>query len=96
MEYPRCVADIQKALEAGDAGALSRAAHALKGAIGLFSALGYDAARRLELIGHQGDLGDAPAAVRLLETELARLLPLVRQLADVDGGTYQEDSWRLR
>jgi CheY-like chemotaxis protein len=96
MEYPRCLADVRAALAGADAQALSRAAHALKGSIGLFSALGYDAARRLELIGHQGALGDAPGALQLLETELARLLPLVRQLADVDGGTYREDSWRLR
>lgn len=96
MEYPRCLADIRAALEGPDAQALGRAAHALKGSIGLFSALGYDAARRLELVGHQGALGDAPGALQLLETELARLLPLVRQLADVDGGTYREDSWRLR
>jgi hypothetical protein len=75
---------------------VSRAAHALKGSIGLFSALGYDAALRLELIGHQGALGDAPDALQVLETQLEKLLPLVRQLADVDGGTYREDSWRLR
>ena len=48
------------------------------------------------MIGHHGALGDAPGDLQLLETELARLQPLVRQLADVDGGTYREDSWRLR
>jgi PAS domain S-box-containing protein len=96
MEYPRCLGDLRAALGTGDAAAVTRAAHALKGSIGLFGALGYDAARRLELIGQQGALAEAPGALRLLETELSRLLPMVNELADMDGGTYKEDSWRLR
>jgi PAS domain S-box-containing protein len=84
-EYPRGVADARAALDAGDPAGVSRAAHTLKGTIGLFSAIGYDAARRLELIGQQGALADAPGALRLLETELEGLLPLIRKLAALDA-----------
>ena len=80
-EYPRWVAELHGALDAGDPKGVSRVAHTLRGSIGLFSAIGYDAARRLELIGLQGALADAPAALQLLEAELARLLPMVRKLA---------------
>ena len=81
VEYPRCVLDLRAALEAGDPEGVSRAARALKGSIGLFSAVGHDAAQRLEVIGHQGALADAAGALELLERELARLLPTVHELA---------------
>src|SRR5437667_6551080 len=81
VEYPRCVLDLRAALEAGDPEGVSRAARALKGSIGLFSAVGRDAAQRLEVIGHQGALADAAGALELLERELARLLPTVHELA---------------
>ena len=82
VEYPRCVLDLRAALEAGDPEGVSRAARALKGSIGLFSAVGHDAAQRLEVIGHQGALADAAGALELLERELARLLPTIHELAD--------------
>ena len=81
-EFPRCLADLRAALAADDAEGVSRAARTLKGSIGLFSAVGYDAARRLEVIGHQGPLADAAGALELLEGELTGLLPTIRKLAD--------------
>jgi two-component system, sensor histidine kinase and response regulator len=60
-EYPRGLADLRAALAAGDADGLRRAARTLKGSIGLFRAVGHGAARRLEVIGEHGAVGEAPA-----------------------------------
>jgi len=64
MESPRYLRDLHAALDAGDAADLHRAANATQGVVGLLSAIGYDAARRLELIAHEGALADAPGRAR--------------------------------
>jgi two-component system sensor histidine kinase/response regulator len=82
-DCPRMLAEIHAAAAQRNAAALERAAHALKGAAGNFAAKrAVEAARRLELMGHSGDLADAPAACAALEQELDRLLPMLAELEE--------------
>ena len=70
-DCPRMVADVKNAIESKDAEALKLAAHALKGSVANFAAApAVDAARRLEVMGKDGDLSGAPAALRELQTAL--------------------------
>jgi two-component system, sensor histidine kinase and response regulator len=80
-DCPRMLAEIQTAAAAGNAAALERTAHALKGCAGNFAAQRtVELARRLEMMGRDGDLLDAPAACAELEQEIARLLPTLEAL----------------
>jgi HPt (histidine-containing phosphotransfer) domain-containing protein len=59
------LAGVDKAVRAGDAVALQRAAHSLKGAAGAVGGrASFDAALRLEKLGAAADLADAAAAAR--------------------------------
>ena len=70
----RLVHDIETALTAGDPEALSNAAHALKGAVSNFCAPRARAsAERLEHLGRDKRLDEAPAALDTLRSELAAL-----------------------
>lgn len=72
-ECPKLVFEIRTAIASGDAGALERAAHTLKGSVSNFAAQpASEAARRLELIGRTGHLQEAPEACGALETEIER------------------------
>jgi signal transduction histidine kinase/HPt (histidine-containing phosphotransfer) domain-containing protein/ActR/RegA family two-component response regulator len=74
-DAPRQAAAARAALAAGDAKALQRAAHTLKGGAGTFAAAGtVVAASRLEEIGKGGRLDGAADALAALEAELARLV----------------------
>lgn len=71
---PRLLAAIRQAVADGDAAALSREAHTLKGMVGNFCAgPAGEAARQLETLGREGRLADAPSALAILERELSRL-----------------------
>src|SRR5262249_53755266 len=75
-ERPRLLADIRHALERGDAAAVSRAAHSLKGALSTLCAQGaLPIAQRLEEAGARGDIGPARAAFEELEHEMGLLEP---------------------
>jgi two-component system sensor histidine kinase/response regulator len=64
-------AEIQSALLEGSAERLSRAAHTLKGMVGFFgSPRALQSAIRLESVGKQGQLADAPAAFQDLKREI--------------------------
>jgi len=66
---------IRAGVEAGDATAVKRAAHTLKGSSGCVGGLQVSAAAaRLEALGTAGDLTDAAASVETLSSELDRLL----------------------
>jgi len=81
-ECPRLVAEVGEAVQAGNAARLRNAAHGLKGAVDNFGArLAYEAALKLELLGRSGTLEGAPAAFAELQEELARLQPLLYELA---------------
>jgi PAS domain S-box-containing protein len=81
-ECPKEVAKVRAALESGDAVGLRRAAHTLKGTIGIFGRReAYAAAERLEALGRRGDLAAAVPALTALEGALARLNPALSALA---------------
>jgi HPt (histidine-containing phosphotransfer) domain-containing protein len=78
---PDQMGDIRAALGAGDAKALERAAHTLKGCVCNFGAdAAYERARNLEMIGRAGDLKPAQAAFRELESAIERLYPALAEL----------------
>ena len=80
-EWPRLLGDVRVAVEAGDARALDRAAHAIKGRLANFRArAASDAAQRLEALGKEGRVADAPAALKALETSLEALVPALAEL----------------
>jgi two-component system, sensor histidine kinase and response regulator len=73
-ECPRLLGAVRAAVQEKDARRLERAAHALKGSVGLLHARrATEAAPRLELLGQGGDLGKAGEALAELEDALARL-----------------------
>jgi len=73
QEGARMLGEVRAAITQGDAGALRRAAHSLKGSAGSVGArLTVEAAQRLETIGTQGDLAEAATALTDLERELDR------------------------
>jgi two-component system sensor histidine kinase/response regulator len=81
-ECPKMIADLRDAIARCDASTLEREAHKFKGALGALSAQpAAEAARKLELIAHRGDLAEATEACRLLEAELTRLEPELESLA---------------
>ncbi len=74
-DYPRQVQMGREALAAGDAGAVRRIGHALKGAL---SNLGATSAAQLgmsiEAMGKAGELAEAPAALRELEALMGQVV----------------------
>ncbi len=73
-DYPRLLEEINEAIVRGDSQALARAAHSLKGAVGVFAAQGaFAAALTLEQMGRTGDLTQAEEAYASLERELEAL-----------------------
>lgn len=83
---PRQVEAIAAALEHGDPGALQRAAHQLKGAVGNFAA---DRARRwadeLEQMGREGRLAETAPAFAALKQEIEALRAALKDLAQRHG-----------
>lgn len=73
-DTPRLIAELRTAIDVGDTAAVRRSAHGLKGAAGYVGGIAAaEAAHRLELIGAQGDLRAAPAALTALVHEIDRL-----------------------
>ena len=80
-DCPQRLAEIKEAIRSGDAGALWRAAHTLKGSVGNFAANNaFAAAQRLEIVGREGDLNTASDACVILESELALASEELRKL----------------
>jgi CheY-like chemotaxis protein len=68
------IAKLREGVVRGDAGAVAKAAHTLKGCVGYFGAKrAFDAAYRLELIGKNGTWTEAEAAQLELEREFKAL-----------------------
>jgi HPt (histidine-containing phosphotransfer) domain-containing protein len=70
----RLLGEMDAALAAGDATALRKAAHTLKGAVSNFCARrAHAASQALEFCGRDGRLEDAPALLDALRSELAQV-----------------------
>ncbi len=77
---PQWLQDIGQAVQGGDAQALTRAAHALKGASANLSAREISRlALDLEQLGRRGDLAGAPAVYQRLQEAVDRFLVLLDQ-----------------
>ena len=73
-EIPRLMSETQAPIARGDAQALERVAHTLKGCVGNFGAKGaYDLALKLETMGRGGNLSGAKGTYATLEAEITRL-----------------------
>lgn len=80
-QAPHNLADIQAALAAGDAGAVARAAHFLKGAVLQFSSPAlYEPLKELEALGRAGSLESAGAVYGRVESGLRQLLGILQAL----------------
>jgi two-component system, sensor histidine kinase and response regulator len=79
-DAPKLMAELRRAVTAGDAPAVQRAAHGLKGAAGYVGgAPTAVAAAELEKVGASGDLADAPQTLDRLTTEVDRLTAALAQ-----------------
>ena len=82
---PALVAEVREAVGRGDAAAVERAAHKLKGAVGNFAAgPAGRAAGRLEALGRAGDAEACRGALADLEGEVTRLQQALREVAAGD------------
>ena len=80
-DCPQRLAEIKEAIRRGDAGALGRAAHTLKGSVGNFAAQkAFAASQQVENLGRDGDLDNAGEACVTLESELKILSDELRKL----------------
>ncbi len=83
---PEMLAGVRDAVARQDGPALEFGAHTLKGAVGnFFAKAAWNAALRLETLGHEGKLDAAEQAVAALEAELERLRPALAALGNGDG-----------
>lgn len=79
--YTEWTHSLRAAVNRGDAEALERSAHELKGAVANFGAsAAFDAALRLERIGRGRNLADALQVLETLELALAALRPELEAL----------------
>ena len=79
-ECPKLMQQIREHIASADGPELRRAAHTLKGSAHVFGAVeAAAAAHRLEEIGREEAFADAEEALALLEDEVARLLPALRE-----------------
>jgi HPt (histidine-containing phosphotransfer) domain-containing protein len=79
-QIDRLLAAVRAAVDSGDAEALRRAAHAVKGSAANFDAAPtVAAAAELEQIGRSGDPSTAGAVLARLEAETARLVSALRE-----------------
>jgi two-component system sensor histidine kinase/response regulator len=84
-QAPRMVADLRRATESGDAKALERSAHTLRGSVvSLGAKPAADEANALETMGRLGRLEGAAGRVTDLERELARLQQELDRLIATD------------
>jgi HPt (histidine-containing phosphotransfer) domain-containing protein len=73
-EYPKKMAEIDAAIDLGDATRLNHAAHSLKGSVSHFGAhCAFDLALRLEMMGKEKDLKEAGGVFNSLAKEMERL-----------------------
>lgn len=80
-DYPKLLDDLHHAIAAGDAGAVERTAHGLKGSVSTFGArTAMEAARSIESLGRARQLAELTPLVTTLEAALAALRPELEAL----------------
>jgi signal transduction histidine kinase/CheY-like chemotaxis protein len=85
-ELPELLTNLQDALNAGDGGAVERAAHKLKGSVGNFGAQpAFEAALKLEGLGREGRLSEAGLTLVELEREISRVKSEMLEMLDLNG-----------
>jgi two-component system sensor histidine kinase/response regulator len=73
-DFPNQMKQIREGILAGDAKAVEHAAHSLKGSVANFAAKrAYDKAYCLEVLGREGNLGEANEAFGDLEKEIKEM-----------------------
>jgi two-component system, sensor histidine kinase and response regulator len=81
-DYPKSVAALESAIRTGDTQRMAHVAHSLKGSVVTFGAkTASTLAHRLETMGRQAELEDAPLVLQQLERELARIAIFVTETA---------------
>ncbi len=84
-ELPDLLTTLREAVTAGDAGAIERAAHKLKGSVGNFAARpAFEAALKLEVLGRERNLSEAEPAYGELEKEIQRLRSAMAMLSELE------------
>jgi two-component system sensor histidine kinase/response regulator len=77
--YPDQLSELKKAIDNADAPIVERAAHTIKGSVGIFSAKkALETAFLLETMGRDGNLKDAAAVYSKLEQEVEELEAALR------------------
>jgi two-component system, sensor histidine kinase and response regulator len=84
-ELPEMLTNLREAVTAGDATAIERAAHKLKGSLGNFAAQpAFEAILKLEVLGRDGTLSEAEPAYAELEKEINRLKSAMANLSSLE------------
>lgn len=74
-DHPERIAELSRAIAAGDAAAIQQTAHTIKGSVAGFGAhRARSLAERLEGLGRAKQLADAPAVFSELASELVRVV----------------------
>jgi len=82
-EFPGWLDGLRRAIAEGDARELQRVAHMLKGAVSNYGAeTATDLALIIERMGREGDLSNAPVALRELDQSLDRLRPSLQEFVE--------------
>ncbi len=85
-DCPRILEQISGAIARGEAAALMRAAHTLRGSLDLFGlSAASKAAMDLELSGQKGDLAEAAAGLSKLQCEMDRCMPVLNEVKSKVG-----------
>jgi len=80
-DYPKLLKDLQQAIASGDAVAVERTAHGLKGSVSTFGArTAMEAARSIESLGRARQLSGLHPLLQTLEAALAALRPELEAL----------------
>ena len=80
-EYPTLLEEIRSAVRTGDPGRVEKCAHTLKGCVANFGVeQATTAAFKLERIGRENHLEEAPAALRILERQFSVLTPALEAI----------------
>lgn len=93
-ECPKLMAGIHEAVARRDGNALQRAAHQMRGSIGIFrNAAAGHAAERLETMGRENDFVRAADEIRVLGEQVELLIPELEAIAN--GSDEKRDFQRL-